>query len=220
MAGGECRPVSIKVKSPSGSIHIALQRWRTALAALLLLQLFSLLASAQNSVAWTTNYYSVTGATLPEIRQSIRQSRPWKERFDADGWTDWHVAWRFAVTSSQSGCRCSSFTTQTTIRITMPRWLAPTNAPDSVAQAWQKYAAALGQHEAGHAHLALAAAADLQKRIKEIGEGTDCESLKQRINALGEQIVEQHRKRDREYDERTRHGISQGAFLPGRMGPN
>lgn len=174
-------------------------------------------ASAQNSVAWTTNYYSVTGATLVEIRQSLRQSRPWKDRFDADGFTDWRVAWRFSLTSSASGCRCSSFTTQTTVVTTLPRWTAPTNAPDPPLEIWQKYATALGQHEAGHAQLALAAAADLQRRSRDITETADCETLQRQLNALGEQVIEEHRKRDRDYDERTRHGADQGAFLPGRM---
>jgi predicted secreted Zn-dependent protease len=193
-----------------------LRRRPIVLTLALTANLFPLPAAAQNSVVWTTNYYSVTGATLAEIRQSIGQSRPWKERFDADGFTDWRVAWRFAVTPSSDGCRCSSFTTQTTIVTTLPRWTAPTNAPDPPSAIWQKYATALGEHEAGHGHLALSAAADLRRRSRDIAEAGDCETLKRQLNALGEQVVEEHRKRDREYDERTRHGTSQGAFLPGR----
>lgn len=197
--------------------HQAPRRQRLALLLALTTNLFPSLVAAENSIAWTTNYYSVTGATLVEIRQSIRQSRPWKERYDADGFTDWRVAWRFAVTSSTNGCRCSSFTTQTTIVTTLPRWTAPTNAPDPPTEVWQKYAAALGQHEAGHAQLALAAAAELQRRSRDVTEAGDCETLKKQLNALGEQVIEEHRKRDRDYDERTRHGANQGAFLPGRM---
>ena len=178
--------------------------------------LFRLPGVAQNAVTWTTNYYSVTGATLVEMRQSIRQSRPWKDRFDADGFTDWRVAWRFVVTPSEGGCRCSSFTTQTTIVTTLPRWNAPTNAPEAPREIWQKYVTALGLHEAGHAQLSLAAAAELQRRSKDVAEAADCETLKKRLNDLGERVIEEHRKRDREYDERTQHGTTQGAFLPGR----
>ena len=191
--------------------------WPIGRALMLLATLFPLSTAAQNSVTWTTNYYSVTGATLVEIRQSIRQSRPWKDRFDADGFTDWRVTWRFSLTSSASGCRCSSFTTQTTVVTTMPQWKAPTNATDLPSEIWQKYVTALGQHEAGHAQLAQAAAADLRRRSRDITEASDCETLKRQLNALGEQVIEEHRKRDQDYDERTRHGASQGAFLPGRM---
>jgi predicted secreted Zn-dependent protease len=184
--------------------------------ALLQTLLIPVLAEAQNSVRWTTNYYTVTGATVPEIRQSMRQNRPWKERLDLDGMTDWKVAWHFGVTATANGCRCSSFGTQTTITVTMPRWFPPTNAPDTVKQIWQKYAVALAQHEAGHGAIALAAAAEVQRRIQAIGESADCASLRQQINALGHQVVEDHRKRDQEYDASTRHGATQGASLPGR----
>jgi len=167
-------------------------------------------------VRWTTNYYAVKGATLPELRQSIRENRPWKLKHDWDGMTDWQVKWQFTTVPTPGGCRCSVFTTQTTITITMPRWVAPTNAPETVKQIWQHYVTALGQHEAGHVAFALAAAAEVQKQAKEIGEGADCASLQKRINELAQQAVESHRQRDKEYDERTRHGATQGASLPGR----
>lgn len=173
-------------------------------------------AEAQQPVRWTTNYYSVTGATLPEIRQSMRQNRPWKERYDLDGMTDWKVTWQFSVMQTANGCRCSSFVTQTTITVTMPRWFAPTNAPDTVRQIWQKYAIALAQHEAGHAAIALAAASELQRRVQSLGDGRDCTSLKQQINNLGQQVMAEHRQRDKDYDASTRHGATQGASLPGR----
>lgn len=183
---------------------------------LLIVLFFPIVAEAQHPIRWTTNYYTVTGATLPEIRQSMRQSRPWKEKFDLDGMTEWRVTWQFNVTPTAGGCRCSSFGTQTTITITLPRWIAPTNASDTIKQIWQKYATALGQHEGGHAAIALAAAADVRKRVQEAGEGTDCTSLKQRINDLGRQVIDEHRKRDKDYDVQTQHGTTQGASLPGR----
>jgi predicted secreted Zn-dependent protease len=190
-----------------------LQRvWLVVLFALLL----PVLAEAQNPVRWTTNYYAVTGATLPEIRQSMRQSRPWKEKFDLEAMTEWKVTWQFSVMATASGCRCSSFGTQTSITVTMPRWFTPTNAPDTVKQIWQKYAKALAQHEAGHAAIALAAGTELRKRLPELGEGMDCATLKQRINDLGQQVIAEHRKRDKDYDASTRHGATQGASLPGR----
>jgi predicted secreted Zn-dependent protease len=175
-----------------------------------------LMAGAQGGVQWRTNYYSITGATLEELRQSLRAGRPWKENPPVDAVTDWRLNWHFSVTPTPSGCRCSSFTTQTTITITMPRWLAPTNAPEAVVETWDRYLAALGRHEAGHGQFAVAAAAELHKRIKELGSRPDCDELKSAINNLGQQVVEAYRKRDKEYDERTRHGATQGAVLPGR----
>ncbi len=175
-----------------------------------------LVCDAQNGVLWTTNYYAVTGTTLPELRQSIREKRPWKASFDWDGMTDWQVRWQFSVTPTPGGCRCNNFSTSTSITVTLPRWVAPTNAPETVKQIWQKYWTALAHHEAGHAAIALAAAAEIQKRVKEVGEGADCDFLKRKIKELAQGVVETHRKRDKDYDERTRHGATQGATLPGR----
>lgn len=177
---------------------------------------FPILAAAQDTLRWTTNYYTVTGATLPEIRQSIRQNRPWKDRFELDGMTEWRVTWQFNVTPAEHGCRCSSFGTQTAITVTMPRWITPTNTPDTVKQIWQKYAVALAQHEAGHAAIALAAAAEVRKRVLKAGEGVDCSGLTKRINDLGRQVIDEHRKRDKDYDAQTQHGATEGASLPGR----
>jgi predicted secreted Zn-dependent protease len=191
---------------------------RLARAAGLAFLILPLVSGAQSGVQWRTNYYSITGATLEELRQSLRASRPWKENSPVDGMTDWRVDWHFSVVSAPSGCRCSSFRTQTTITITMPRWLAPTNAPKAVSEAWNRYLTALWQHEAGHAHFALAAAAELDKNIKELGGRPDCNELKTAINDLGRRVVESYRKRDQDYDQRTRHGALQGAVLPGRIG--
>ena len=125
-------------------VTAAFPRRQAILGVTLLLLWFPILAAAQDRLRWTTNYYTVTGTTLPEIRQSVRQSRPWKEKKELDGMTEWRVTWQFGLMPTAGGCRCSSFGTQTAITITLPRWIAPTNAPDAIRQTWQKYAAALG----------------------------------------------------------------------------
>jgi predicted secreted Zn-dependent protease len=171
-------------------------------------------AVAQNPVQWTTNYYSVTGATLPEIRRSIDEARPWKGQPNTDAMTKWQVTWQFTLGQSTDGCYCRTFSTTTTIAITLPRWMAPTNAPESVKGIWARYFFALAKHESTHAQNGLSAAAELQKRSRAFGTWPDCESLKAKLNGIGEQVVQDFQRRDREYDERTRHGATEGAFLP------
>lgn len=177
-----------------------------------------LVACAQPAVTWTTNYYEVTGTTLREIHQSLRQNRPWKNTWQTDGYTRWHVQWNFATSASGGKCRLTSFNTRTTITITLPRWVTATNASDPVRAEWQRYITALGQHEAGHGQFALAAANEIQKRARETGENADCSALKQQINSLAQGIVTQYRAKEKEYDERTQHGATQGAVLQRRDG--
>ena len=130
------------------------------------------------------------------------------------GLTTWHIEWRFNLTPTPGGCRCSSFTTRTAITNTLPRWLPPTNAPPELRIGWARFATALAQHEAGHSRLALAAVAEMHKQIKALSEDLDCDALRKKINQVAQRTVDDFRRRDQEYDRSTNHGATQGASLP------
>lgn len=170
-------------------------------------------AGAENKLVWQTNYYAIKGTNLSELRQSIAESRPWKDRTNFVGLTQWWIGWQFKVERSDEGCRCSSFTTTTLITNTLPLWKPPAGAPDELNKTWARYIVALGQHEEGHSRLALAALADMHKRVKALGESPDCATMRKRINETGERVLQEHRQREAEYDRRTNHGATQGAAL-------
>jgi predicted secreted Zn-dependent protease len=98
----------------------------------------------------------------------------------------------------------------------LPRWTGPTNAFQTIQPTWDRYFAALAEHEAGHARFALDAAAEMHKQVQALGEQPDCEGLKKKINALAQQVLADYRKREQQYDQTTRHGATQGAVFPGR----
>jgi predicted secreted Zn-dependent protease len=180
------------------------------------LLLFLVLATsdlAGQHVSCRTNYYTLTGSTLREIHQSFRQARPWRATGGHDGFTVWSVTWRFGTTYNGSVCRVTTFSTTTTIAITLPRWVAPTNADVSLKAEWDRYIQALGKHEYGHAQVALAAAAEIQKRAKEVPEDASCESLKQRVHSTCDSVVQKYKQMDDAYDQRTDHGRNDGARL-------
>jgi len=190
--------------------------WRpAALGMVLLLGLPSVL-TAQNSVSWKTNYYNVGGATFQAIRQSLNYMHPWKGQSSMDGLTDWRIEWHYTVQAASDGCRCASFTTRTTITITLPRWIAPAEATPEVRTAWTNYITALGKHELGHAQLALAAAAEQQRQVGALGAQPNCPAMNNKINETARKVLEEFRAKDRDYDRTTEHGAKQGAVLPGR----
>lgn len=175
-------------------------------------------AAPGDSQEWKTNYYSVTGATLGELHRSLDQNRPWKDATNnIHGWTDWRVTWRYKFAETDNGCRLENFSTRTVLTITLPRWIPPTNATRTLRDTWVRYITALQQHEFGHGRVALAAAAELHKRIKAIPQESTCDSLKQKINDTCERVIDEYKTRDRQYDERTNHGATQGARLPARL---
>jgi predicted secreted Zn-dependent protease len=168
-------------------------------------------------VQWTTNYYGVSGGDLREIRRSLRQNRPWKARHEAEAFTEWKVEWRFQTAQTENGCRVTGFGTKTIVLVTLPRWSAPTNSAVSevTSNAWHRYIRALGQHESGHVSIALAAAPEMARRVAGMSVSSDCGGLANTINGVGEQVLREQLERERAYDERTRHGLTQGATLGG-----
>jgi predicted secreted Zn-dependent protease len=170
--------------------------------------------AAQDSLTITTNHYLVTGSTLREIRQSINRLRPGGEKATADAVTDWNIRWQTRVSSADGEFRVTSLTTTTTIAITMPSWRAPTNAAPSVMQKWVSYYSALQKHELNHAQSGMRAAEELRKRVGEIGPDADPNRLQQRVQALADAVIEEFKKRDKDFDRETNHGRKDGASLP------
>lgn len=171
---------------------------------LVFLVLVNVAARAQSTVVWTTNFYAVTGANFREIREAIAKARPWRDSFDGD--TRWDIRWTFTTAPSTSGCSCSNFRTSTKITTTLPRWTPPPDVLAPVKEQWTRYFTNLAEHEAGHARLGLAAAAEVQRQIARVGTQPDCAQVKQIVNERASQVVADFRRREREYDERTDHG--------------
>ena len=173
-------------------------------AAFSTLLILALEAGAQNSVVWTTNFYSVTGASFREIRRSIATSRPFQDGFDGD--TRWSVDWKFTLADTGNGCSCSTFSITTKIVTTLPRWTPPTNVFPEVKEQWTRYFTNLAQHEAGHARIGIAAASEVARSLSQTGSQPNCEQLKRTIHERAGRIVEDYRAREKEYDRITAHG--------------
>jgi predicted secreted Zn-dependent protease len=177
------------------------------------LSLGTSMARAQSGASWSTNHYAVVGETVKEIQRSIDRARPWKREHSHAAFTDWSIRTRFAVVAFEGGYRCSGFTTQTSIRITMPQWRESEAATEEVQSEWKRFHEALLQHEAGHGQIALAAAAEMHRQVAAIGVEPDQTALKQRVEQLVEQVTSEYRRRETEYDRLTEHGATQGVRL-------
>lgn len=169
--------------------------------------------AALDALTITTNHYLVTGSTLREIRQSINQMRPGGAKARTDALTTWNIKWQTQVSPVGGEYRLTSFSTTTTIIITMPSWKAPTNAAPQVMKKWLSYYSALQKHEVNHSKTGTQAAEALRKRIGEVGSDPDRTRLQQRIQQLADAVIAEFRKRDADYDRETDHGRKDGANL-------
>ncbi len=165
--------------------------------------LWAFAVSAQ-TLEWKTNFYAVAGSTSREIADSIARTRPVKGGFDGE--TKWNLTWRFTVAPTEGGCRCASVTTTLAITTTLPRWQPPADAAPDVGARWKEYITRLTEHETGHARFGLVSARELRKQLALVRTNEDCQALSKRINAQANRLVEDYKKREREYDVFTDHG--------------
>jgi predicted secreted Zn-dependent protease len=168
---------------------------------------------AQNIVRWTTNYYVVTGASVREIRRSMTEARPWRNRETVDAATTWRVEWKFAMNSSGVVCHMTDVSTVTTIATTLPRYVPPTNAAPELVERWVKYFGALARHETVHAEMAKATGVEIQNTLR-AESAADCALLRRQADAVGNSILSRRRREERELDLRTQHGGTEGARFP------
>lgn len=159
-------------------------------------------------------FYDVTGSTPAELWSSMRAAAPLAGQQPAYGLTSWNVTWRTRW-GGTGQCRVTFADVQLQMRVTMPRWTPPADAsPELVAQ-WETFIRALAVHEAGHASRAAEAARQVRRALEGVSMPT-CGMMELRTRAVAEQVLNQHRARDRDYDAQTRRGATQGAIWPPR----
>jgi predicted secreted Zn-dependent protease len=172
------------------------------------------LTSAQDAFQLRTNYYNISGVTEAELRRSINQSRPWKDKDPTDARTDWKIQWTFTTEAAGEIRRLRSLEIKTTVTYTLPRWTPGPDAPQTVREHWAKYSAALKTHEDGHARIALAAAREIRKRVNALTGERSADRLDREINHAANKAVAEYRELEVAFDKKTVHGASQGAHFP------
>ncbi len=201
-------------RSRGGAGFLSLDRLSRQVLAGMCLLLLPLLARGESTFVWTTNYYIVTGSNMREIMESMDQARPAKITSGMMACTEWRMWWRFAVVPSTGGCRCASFTTRLVLTNTLPRWTPPTNATPQLLSTWRRLFWSTARHEGGHSEIALAALAEVHKRVKELPDDPDCDGLRAKVNAMIRSVLEDYKKMDEDYDRRTQHGRRPGVAIP------
>lgn len=162
-----------------------------------------------------TEHYDIRGSSAADLRAEMRArgpAGPDGRRFD--GYTRWYVSWRYTFRSGGSQCAIDRTATEVRVTTTLPRWTDEARADSALRGQWQRYLAALTQHEDGHAQNGLGAARDIDAAIARLPAEPTCDALGARANAAGQAILRQYNQRDLDYDRETGHGRSQGAVFP------
>ena len=193
-----------------------LMRWNRN-TPLLCLVFFSLPLAANAGTETRVNNvnYMVGGKTAEEIWTDVLAKTPVHQngkRYAAH--TKWNVSWQFWWLDNGNSCEISKVTTGLEVTYTLPRLKQTSSIPDSVLAQWDKYYAALFDHELGHRNLGSKAAIEIENEIYNMAPRNSCEQLESDANKIGKGVIAKYSRIDKDYDRTTNHGLNTGAVFP------
>ncbi|MEE2947810.1 MAG: DUF922 domain-containing protein [Verrucomicrobiota bacterium] len=175
-------------------------------------------ATASPTVKRRDETYGVTGSSLQELRQMIDRNGPVNKddgkRYD--GLTEWSLTWDYKLKRHGKVWIVSRRSVLLEIKVLTPRWTDFHNKSGALRTQWRIYRANLLRHEEGHVKIALRAARAIDKYLGVCGASSSLEKLKSDIQKNTTSLLKQYRKIDQGYDQRTRHGATQGVRLKQR----
>ena len=156
--------------------------------------------------------YPVRALPGETLRKALNAATPIAvdgQRFH--GYTRWNVRWTFRWWREASGrCAITEVTTRLHTEVQLPELQAA--SPEQQA-AFDRYLRALSDHEQGHVQIGRDAAQAIDQGIRQMPAAPDCATLEREANALGHRLLQDHVAREKQYDQSTRHGATQGARL-------
>jgi predicted secreted Zn-dependent protease len=174
-----------------------------------------LAAIAEVETSVNNVYYMVQGDTASDIWADVLAKSPVRQngkQYTAH--TKWNVSWQFWWRDSGNSCNISRVTTRLEVTFTLPRLNKTSSIPDSVVAEWDAYYAALFDHELGHRDLGRRAAAEIENQITNMGTRGSCEQLESDANAIGKSVIARYSRIEKDYDQKTNHGLNTGAVFP------
>jgi predicted secreted Zn-dependent protease len=156
--------------------------------------------------------YEIAGSSGVELRAAMERLGP-KDPVGGTpyaGYTKWTVAWSYRY-ERVDRCALADVRVVARIRITLPRWDGARRADPTLAAEWSRFIAALRRHEDGHAAIARRAARRVARRLAALRPSRSCARLERVADAAAVRILNEARAAEIAYDERTRHGDTQGA---------
>lgn len=164
-------------------------------------------------VSQTTHYYTFDGTTVAEMLAQLAKRAPKTDDGNFHALTKWFVKWRYDYDRRDGTCGIGPVKVTVTVDVQLPKWSRPAGASSRLVAKWDAYATALRTHENGHKEIGIEAARSVAKALAAVPRQTSCEQLESVADAAGERILEITRVTERDYDQRTRHGATQGALF-------
>ena len=167
--------------------------------------------SAEPVVETRYSYYSVSADSKQGLFTNLNRETP--IRLDGKifhGSTRSNINWKFWWKIKDSRCRITRVKVFVDVTFTLPKLK---NSPMEVYDLWRQWYPKLFRHEKGHRNNALVIARRIEKGIRRLNPSPSCKTLEKSANQLGKKLIRELSRIDRAYDERTDHGLKEGAGL-------
>lgn len=167
------------------------------------------LADVQEEFAY--DYYPV--ATVQgSLSQALFSAFPFQTgTIKVHAYTSWHIDWTIdSVERDKNVCSISKYKTKLKATVTLPRLTSPQSA--AVQKKFDDYLPKLQMHEEGHLTIARKAASAMDSYLSAVKEAS-CGAISSEANKGWNDILARANAEEKDYDLKTRHGRTQGAFL-------
>lgn len=160
-------------------------------------------------------FYEITGWGAKVLRDQInRQGITWSDGKKYDSVTRWRVTWDYEHDRSPQSCNAEAFQATAEITIRYPKWVPTDDAPQELLDKWERYLASLIEHEQGHRDMVVEAVEELTRAVAQLPSEPTCAELDRKVRSVCHERMAKLNDGAKEYDEVTRHGLSQGAVFP------
>ncbi len=157
-----------------------------------------------------TEYYTVRGSTPDNIRTDMNQKR----QDDYDAYTKWHVEWYFETAREDDFCELDQIDVTLDVKFILPQWQPSRHVSDEVETLWDDYYTALVEHEDQHKDIAVEMAEEIENALYELEGESSCKRLKKVANATANDILDEYKEAQKQFDVDTDHGMNEGAVFP------
>jgi predicted secreted Zn-dependent protease len=152
------------------------------------------------------DYYEVQGADFNAVLSSMMAGREFA------GSTHWSLSYEYRPRMAAGICKADSVTTRLELSMTLPHWSPPPGVRAELIGRWERFISALRAHEDGHVRDAIDLESAAKRALLSLSSES-CRALDAAMRERFDQLLEQGRARDRDYDAQTRHGDTQGAVF-------
>jgi predicted secreted Zn-dependent protease len=158
--------------------------------------------------------FAIHGATAQDLRADLSRLGPVGDTgIRGDAYTEYRIAWKFSMTLKGRSCRADNAAVELDVTMRLPSWVPPEGVDAQLIATWDRFSEVLREHEDGHHRLAIAAAAEVRRRLRGRVGAASCLALRKKLDDTVNQVLRDYREKQQDYDRDTDYGRAQGTNI-------